>query len=201
MADPKTRVLLRDAVPFKKMLHFATDQNWFFQEQRLHNARQLVDIYTWLSSDLKTVVNYIVDEIRSQYYFVIEGPDAEEVASRVRMGLPVYTLEEIRQQVRTATERDDRIEALQRLGTITSVETNSTDYTLFEAAFTDPDPDIRAAAVIMVGYVEWPELKTRLEQIKADDTDERVRSAATRMLQAMRRTDAVRRKRVAQTKG
>src|SRR5262245_13778502 len=117
MAMEVEHVLLQTAVPLKEVMNFSGRQHWFFQEQRLHSPRQLVDIYIWLAADLHTSVHFVVDEIRAQYNFVNDGPAAEQAAMHIRQDFATYSVKQVRLQVRTAQDPGDRIEAIQPLGT------------------------------------------------------------------------------------
>jgi HEAT repeat protein len=52
-------------------------------------------------------------------------------------------------------------------------------------AFEHDDPRVRQAAVLAVGYVEWPELVSRLKGLSADDPDDGVRANAEAMIASM----------------
>jgi hypothetical protein len=194
MASSRKRILLRKPVSFKDMMVFSGEQGWFFQKQQLHNAKQPFDVYIWKADDLETVIHYVVDDILDLFFVVAEGPQAAKLEKEVRANFPTYEEDEIRKQVREAKDKDSRIEAIQRLSVTTPQQYNAQDFKLLDAALSDPDPEIRGAGVLAVGYVEWPELRERLEHLKTSDPEKSVRAAATKMLKALAKTEAQRKK-------
>ncbi len=199
MASNRKRILLCDPVSFEDMLDFSGPSHWFFQNQQRANARQLFDVYTWKANDLKTVINYVRDEVMDLYFVVIAGPDVDEVEKQIRAGFAIYDEDQIRREARETTEHEARMEAIQRLMIIAPQDYDAADYELFEQALSDPDPEIRGVGILATGYVEWPQLREKLTDLKAHDPDKTIRDAAGRMLKAMARTEAERKKKEAAT--
>ena len=132
-------------------------------------------------------VYYIDDHLIGVPYLIVRGPDSERALEDVMETLPSHTLDPAIMNALAARESEDKKTAIRRIGVLSgAAEPDPAVLALFDAAFIDPDPEVRRAAIGAATYPAWREFEPRLEILVEHDEDESVRDLAQRALAAFR---------------
>lgn len=137
----------------------------------------------WMPLDLddETVVHYVEDRPIGVRYFVVNGE--QDWVQRIRQSFPVMTDEEVLERARTASSDQERIEATYMLALIAGRDLQESIFAELKASLHHPSDEVRHAAILATGYVNWPALEDVLVELAAKDESSRVRERAQRMLQ------------------
>lgn len=132
----------------------------------------------WTTSDKGTTIHYIEDELVKFPYIVVKGKDVEKAVSKIRSRMEIYSHEELFKIFIAANSRSEKMKAVAHLGVASPQEFDPKFFELLQAAFSDPDPEVRRTAVWCIGYASWREFKETLEHLANSDPDEAVREDA-----------------------
>ena len=138
----------------------------------------------WTTSDQETSIHYIEDELVKFSYIVIKGKDVQKVASKLYSEREIYSSEELVKMFVDANSRNEKMKAVAHLGVASPQEFDAKFFELLQAAFSDPDPEVRRTAVWCIGYSSWREFRPILEHLVASDPDESIREDAGYMLES-----------------
>ena len=95
--------------------------------------------------------------------------------------LPSYSIELALVDALEAGDSEAKKTSIRRLAVLgAATETDPNILAIFDAAFLDPDPEVRRLAAGATLYPAWREFEPRLELLRRKDEDERVRERATR---------------------
>ena len=136
-------------------------------------------------------VFYIDDHVIKVKYLIITGPNSEEAQEDVMESLPSHSIELALVEALEAGDSEAKQASIRRLavlGAATRADPNI--LSIFDAAFIDPDPDVRKLAIGASTYPAWREFEPRLELLADKDEDESVRERAARALDRSARHDA-----------
>jgi hypothetical protein len=123
----------------------------------------------WTTVDKETTIHYIEDELVKFPYIVIKGKDVQKVASKICSDSEIYSSEELVKMFVDANTRNEKMKAVAHLGVASPQEFDPKFFELLQAAFSDPDPEVRRTAVWCIGYSSWREFRPILEQLVASD--------------------------------
>ena len=119
--------------------------------------------------------------------FIITGSDSEQAMEEVMESLPSYSIHSVLVDALEAGDREAKTTSIRRLAVLgAATETDPNILAIFDAAFLDPDPEVRRLAAGATTYPAWPEFEPRLELLAEKDQDESVRERAKRALAALR---------------
>ena len=91
-------------------------------------------------------VYYIDDHLIGVPYLIVRGPDSERALEDVMETLPSHTLDPAIMNALAARESEDKKTAIRRIGVLSgAAEPDPAVLALFDAAFIDPDPEVRRA--------------------------------------------------------
>jgi HEAT repeat protein len=188
MSD-QSRLALEPGVDLDQVTAAAEQAGWeqFLDDPRDGNRPRRVAWHgPWPGID----VYYIDDHLIKVPYLLIHGPDSEQAVEDVEQVIPSYGMERALFEALFARESEDKKAAIRRIAVLGGASPpDRAALQLFEAAFVDPDPDVRKTAVGASTYPAWREFEPRLEIVANGDQEESVRDLAARTLSALRRHD------------
>jgi hypothetical protein len=178
-------LILKDSMSESSMHALAKSNPWFLSEKVDRDPDNDIPFeLIWETVDEQTSIHYIEDELVKFPYVVVKGKDVDKVVSKIRSKLDIYSDEELVQMFESASQHNEKMKAVARLGVASPQQFDSRFFNLLQQAFSDPDPEVRRTAVWCIGYASWAEFREVLEQIVASDPDESVREDAAYMLES-----------------
>jgi hypothetical protein len=138
----------------------------------------------WTTLDRETTIHYVEDELVKFPYIVIKGKDVQKVASEICSEAEIYSSEELVKMFVDANTQNEKMKAVAHLGVASPQDFDPKFFELLQAAFSDPDPEVRRTAVWCIGYSSWREFRPILEQLVASDPVESIREQAGYMLES-----------------
>jgi hypothetical protein len=100
---------------------------------------------------------------------------------RLRQSFPILTDEDILERARRARDDQERIEATYMLALIAGRQVREPILTGLTSSLRHSSEAVRHAAVLAVGYAQWPALVDMLDDIAVRDSSARVRERAESM--------------------
>ena len=182
---PRERLLLRDGLNRDLADDLAADLDWVFVTLLRKTDETPFRIAIYRVPRTHEEVRYIEDFVIERGYLVITGGDPHTVAAAIRPRVGVIDRGEVLRQFAEARTWEDKINAVYDAAIVAPQESEPQLSQAFVKAFEDPEPKVRLAAVLAVGYVEWPELKALLPATAEQDADPDVRFSAAAMISAM----------------
>jgi hypothetical protein len=132
-------------------------------------------------------VYYVDDHNIKVPYLIITGPDSEQAMEEVMESLPSYSIDTMLHDALQAGDSEAKKTAIRQLAVLgAATETDPNILAIFDAAFLDPDPEVRRLAAGATTYPAWREFEPRLELLAEKDEDESVRQRAANALAALR---------------
>lgn len=129
-----------------------------------------------------TTVSLCHDVLLGFRYFHIEGAAEVMLARRIRGLVEPYNARELLAWWDRAViedDVDDKVDAVLFLGTGAPAKPTAPITKRLLTALTDPDKDVRNAAIVGMGYADWPEaFRAALEEVKRADPDKTARKRA-----------------------
>jgi hypothetical protein len=183
-----TRLIPKNPDEPPTIFNVVSTKHWAYLECVKADPDNLIpaeDIFQPRGMDV--TVHFVEDFIAEVQYIVIKGEDLDEmetVASAITDTVPVYTADEILALCAQAQTLEERLRALRLAGVAAPGEHNPQFFSVFAASMVAPEPVVRRAAIDMVAYAGWPELRELLTQ-RLTDPDEDVRQYAGYMLRAL----------------
>lgn len=133
-----------------------------------------------------TSLHYIDEPIVGFPYLQANGPECQEVAARVRAEMPIFTDHELFTRWDEAESPEEAERAILMLGVASPEKPVPEFLERILQGLSHPQPGVRLAAILAVGYRGWPAFEAPLHERQSDDPDEHVRTRSGNMLQAMR---------------
>lgn len=149
--------------------------------------------------DEGALASWTLDDATITYYedagllielFLVEGPDREDVARRLRERLRMYTPDDMPGLFASMAHPDDMVEISHYLAILAAVappEADSTLLELFRQGFGHPDEIVRRRAALFSTVPRWPELRVMVERLADEDPEDAVREAAAVALRSFER--------------
>jgi hypothetical protein len=163
-------------------------------ETRPGDGKRVAYEQVWALPDRTTAVNYLEDPLAGLHYFNLRGARVPHFTTELMRRVQARSPEEVladavgpmpTDEYVTALNRmpeGEHIKALSRLA-ITFRAYDPDVLAIFEAYATKaPSPVLRHAAVNAMGFCLWPQIRTLLEQISAEDPAANVREHARAIL-------------------
>ncbi len=173
------RVIPKPPFTESKMHDLVEFNPWFLSEKVNRDPDNNIPFrLIWTTSDEETTIHYVEDELVKFPYIVVKGKDVEEAVSEIRSQIEIYSPEELFKIFIAANSRSEKMKAVAHLGVASPQEFDPKFFELLQAAFSDPDPEVRRTAVWCIGYASWREFKETLEHLANSDPDEAVREDA-----------------------
>jgi hypothetical protein len=137
------------------------------------------------SADLGAYLHYLEEDkdIFWAHYFVVKGDDIDSILTQMRSSLDIYESQELLQSFHSAQSSRERGAIVYQLGIIAPKNFDQEFFEVSKAAFLSEDPNVRIAAIWGSGWIDWPEIKTLVEEA-ALDTNADVKRAASIMIEA-----------------
>ena len=182
MKAQKARFLLKESVSEDEIYTAALNNDWLWWDKTLSSEDNPYEV-VWITDDEQKTIHYIEDHLINLRYLVAQGNDVEQLVEQIHSSLATYNKEEIRQLVEKATTRDEQVSAIYQVGIAAYQDYDSDFFELFKIGLSNPDAEVRKAAILAVGYVGWSEFREILQHLKTDDPDLTVRERASIMLE------------------
>lgn len=189
MSDEIRRIALQESVTQKEVTAAGWRLNWLWQDVFPRSQNNPHEI-KWVTRDKQTSIHYMEDFLIEVNYILAKGKDANEVIEQVRASLATYSEDDVRVMWEQATSPKQKVRAIYFAAIAAPQKYDPESFRFFERAFTDPDGEVRMAAIVASGYLGWPELKEILQQLTEGDPDADVRKNAQLMLEGMKETQA-----------
>lgn len=173
------RIVLKPGVSRDEVGFLAARYEWWLLSIGRESDEYIRD--EWRAKDDGTFVVYIEDPVVNLPYLLVKGPSADAVAETIRRGLPVWSSAEAAELLARAADWRDKAAAVHFIALGAPPREDESVVDVLERMSRDPDPHVRRAVVISIGYLaSWPALRTLLETIEREDPDENIgRDAGT----------------------
>ncbi|MBD2766516.1 HEAT repeat domain-containing protein [Hymenobacter sp. BT664] len=193
--NPKTSkasgeiLVLEEDIGYEDFIKVAQGQGWikhktYFPDE---NSRRFEEV--WATEDKANAIHYIDDSISGTCFLWVRGPKINELLFEIVRRLPAYEPEELIEMASAASEHDEMVSALFRIG-VGFPNFDSKAFRVFEAYLTAPTPLLRKATVQAIAYRMWPESTKLLEKVVQEDHDEGVRQFAESILNQVKHRSA-----------
>jgi hypothetical protein len=140
----------------------------------------------WLKSiDERCVIVYVQDPLREVRYYHLTGADIETYAALIRQRVPVHDRGEIEAMMASARSSTKKVVAIYHAAVSAPPVRDPAVFDFLTRSLTDPEPDVRRAAVDAVLLVLWPDLQEPLERVATADKDADLRAFAEETLQTL----------------
>jgi hypothetical protein len=177
------RVALAPSVTRDDIITAAYNLDWLFERK----ATDANPVDTFLSDDEKTQIDVVHDDVVKLDYCVVRGDDVnvKDVVSGIRESLETVSSADAVKAFKGASSTPDKVSALYLLGVASGDDPTNDAVATFKRALSDEEEDIRAAAIVAIGYVGGSELRQALEETAENDESEGVRKDARLMLEGL----------------
>ncbi len=182
------RVALKGRVPEAQIDAFAAAWDW----SPLPNLGKMAEEgfeKAWISTRSAARIWYRDDAVLGHQCLLIEGQEAQDVASWVSLLLPVLTREDLRQAVSEARDPAAWVLLMKLAAAVAQSEYDPEIFLILGAGFVYFEPQVRRAAVLAAAYLSWRELEPPLERLAGEDPDGDVRAEAVVALDRLRARD------------
>ncbi|WP_253777535.1 HEAT repeat domain-containing protein [Goodfellowiella coeruleoviolacea] len=140
----------------------------------------------WLAENGSVEIRYVEDGVVGLSYVTLHGDEVRPVRQQVESMCELWSSGEALAELRTATDRNDRLRALYAAALSAS---GAPDPSLVDAFRTiarhDGDPGVRQAVVVATGYLPWPELVELVRELGEHDPVDHVRHNASVLLDGL----------------
>ena len=186
MSKQGIRIIPKLEKPLAPLTRMALERGWDLEKAVPRNtAEQRDGEYVFLLPKAEVYVSLHEDLLPGIKFYAVLGKEKEGVAKFLREEVDHWTESELFSWWDRAVESgdvDDKVDAVLHLG-INTPEVPSADYVdRIKAGLSDPDKDVRNAAVVGAAYADWRVFREDLERIIASDADEKARERATFIL-------------------
>lgn len=150
------------------------------------NAPEGLKRRIYLERDKRAVITLVEDTVTPARYAKIEaktGAEAEAIADALAPTLEFRTLDDLKEAVLAARERDPGTLVRLALGSPERVDDEVLDLVI--EAIESPAEDVRYAAATAAGITQWPEWVPELEPLLDDPSDD-VRAVARKAIDSAR---------------
>jgi hypothetical protein len=182
MSKAKAEILvLEEDIGYEDFVAVAQDQGWikyktYFRDE---NNRRFEEV--WATEDKANAIHYIDDPISGTRFLWVRGPKISELLFEIVGRLPAYEPEELIEMAIEASEYDEAVDALFRIG-VGFPNFDPKAFAVFEIYLRQPSPLLRKATVQAIAYRLWPESIKLIEKVVQEEPDEGVRQFAESIL-------------------
>jgi hypothetical protein len=180
----KLRVVIKESTSRDDINRLAWKKNWIFHDLMPRSEKSPYE-KIWLTPDEKTAIHYIEDDLIDIPYLLIEGENQEKLVSEIEFSIGTYNLPELHEMLQKATNRDEYIRSIYRIGAAINQEYNPELFKDFQTLMYHPEVDVRKAAIFATTYVGWVEFKEPLQQLRTSDPEPSVRNFADCTLESL----------------
>lgn len=177
---PNVRIILERGFIDKDLAPYVVENNWDVLRRLRQNGDQPRE-YIYGTEDGATTIHLIFDHKLGVTYLLISGPEAPQISDMLNMRLihesPPAIMRRARETNLSPVQRRDALYnlALDKMEHGFDQET----FDLYCKALNDPDPFVRASAVLGSAYLAWPELADAIRPLATDaEPDEQIRRDA-----------------------
>ena len=180
------KIVLKESVSIDDISLYAWQQDW-----ELHDVYPRTEktplTKIWVTSDGQTGVHYFEDFYINNKYLLLKGQNQEQIAETIYASLDVCSLEEIRQklQQQNVISKNEYINTILSLGVAINQDYSQELFNDFERLMSNPDSDVREAAIFATTYLGWREFREPLQRIKNEDLSTSVREIAADTLASL----------------
>jgi HEAT repeats len=128
----------------------------------------------WLKNNDLSGLHYIDDFVVGFPYYVLKGNNLEEEFKRISEAIELYSIEDILTLLHDSSDSESRRKGILYLGVSITEEFRKDIFSEFLNAFSDPNTEVRKAAIKACTYIGWREFCEVLERMKTRDSDPEV---------------------------
>ena len=180
------KIVLKESVSNDDISLYAWQNDWSLYEVSPRTEKTpLTKI--WMTSDEQTGIHYFEDFYINNKYLLLGGQNKERIATEIRSSLNTYSLKDILQKLQKQNEivKDEYINTVLSLGVAINREYDLELFNVFRELMSNPDSDIREAAIFTTTYLGWKEFYEPLQWLKNEDTSSSVREFASLSLASL----------------
>ncbi|MEV5988880.1 HEAT repeat domain-containing protein [Streptomyces sp. NPDC052051] len=178
------RVVLHHEVTLEAVGVLSWREDW--NTVALSRKGELPEREVWQTKNGDTVITFLGDHITGLRYLVIDGAQQESVLDLVTGQFPCWTHEEALDFLSQARDRDEKIHGIYLSAVSAPFREGGRLAADFREASADPDPDVRHALLVAIGYLgSWPSLRELAASMRSDDPDDGVRRDAGYLLEGL----------------
>jgi hypothetical protein len=192
MRNPMARVIRHIIKPpgaYKEFRNFARKNGLQLidkVQKEPHNVVALQEIFT--DADNAVGIHYVEDGMAELPYVQVSGPRVDYYSKLIIDNLPVYSGDELLAAWDSASSIDEKIDAILRLGVTAATEPTEPYLSRLRRALEDPAPEVRSAALVAFSYHPSDALRSVVERIRSEDSDDDARQRAQVILDTWDRT-------------
>lgn len=187
MASDRVRVVLADGVVEDQLIALAEKHKWWVHDRHAQKDEQPAE-YIYVTRDGGSFLHWIEDHKLGVNYILVKGPATSEIVPILREKLsnysPPYIMKRARETELSAMERRMALYhlALDKMDHGFDQET----FELYSKAMRDPDPIVRASAVLGSAYLGWPQLADPMRPLAGTgEPDDTIRNDAALLIQRL----------------
>lgn len=179
MGTPRVRVVLSNTVIEDHLTRLADKYDWWLRRRIARNGDQPEE-YVYSTDDKRTDMHFVQDHKIGVNYILVQGPDAEAVASILTSNLLSFDADTIWAAAREGESPTNTPRALYHLALISMEHGfNREVFETFQQAMRSSDAVIRGAALLGSAYLGWPELAAPVRKLAGtEEPDETIRRDA-----------------------
>ena len=175
------RMLLKDNVTRGEIEYMALDLDWQLYTRQEPDATGHYVVWLDGEGDDQTVIIYTEDALAEVRYINVEGNNAQAVADQIKATVATYTREELEEGIARATEPDQWISALRKVGSSLTKTFEQWAFDALTKGLVHSDPRVRLAALAAIGFPAWAEFLQPVGKLQETDGDVRVLRRAARL--------------------
>jgi hypothetical protein len=180
------RLPLKESAERDDVDSLAVDHNWMLYDV-IPRTEETPRETIWLTEDEAVTIHFIEDHLIDINYFLLEGVSdrVQKISELIQSNLQIYSLKEIESFAKTASNENDIIRALYYSAACSSSSFNKNLFSIIKSGIESEEGEVRRAAIVAMGYLAWPEVKSYLEALRDNDLDKKVRRDAKLMLEGL----------------
>lgn len=187
MRSNRVRIVPEAAFSEDVLYPLLVENDWSIKRRIAQDGDQPRE-YIYGTEDAETNIHFITDHKIGVKYLLVSGPGAEPIAAILRRKVFHYHSGEILDRAREANlSPADRRRALYHLA-LDKMEHgfDQETFAIYCKALRDPDPVVRASAVLGSAYLGWPHLADRIRPLAdAGEPDDTIRNDAATLVQRL----------------
>ena len=160
------------------------EQGWVFGKElsadpEMGRSRDVV----WVDADSETTLHLVNDAETGVRYVAFAGERAKAFYEQYRDEDSIfYPKEPLLATPFHGKDSESQIRAIFYVGASAPPEYDADYYEVMNAFLGHPDPQVRLETVAAIAFSDWPEFRERIEELRDEDPDPRVASAANDFL-------------------
>ena len=175
------RMLLKSSVTRGEVEYMALDYEWQLYTREKPETTGSYVVWVDGEGDEQSVIMFTEDTLTELRYISVDGDNAHAVADQITASVATYSHEELEEGIARATEPDEWISALRKLGASLSKPFEQSAFDALCKGLDHADPRVRLAALAAIGFPAWPEFLEPVAKLQETDSDIRVLRRAARL--------------------